>query len=150
MKGGARARSGPAPDPNALKRERDSQDWVTLPAARTGDAPTWPLDSQSERETDLWKHEWTRPQAVMWEENGQELEVALYVRSIVAAEQHDAPTNARTLVKQQQEALGLSVPGLHRNKWRIPSNAKPAASTTAAPASKSTARTRLKVVTGGV
>jgi hypothetical protein len=147
MKGGSR-RSGPAPDPNALKRERDSQDWVTLPSKRDGDTPKWPLEAQSEREADLWEQEWTRPQAVMWESNRQEVEVAMYVRSIVAAEQMDAPTNARTLVRQQQEALGLSVPGLQRNRWKIPADS-PLASGSKPVAAKSEARRRFKVVKGG-
>ena len=55
----------------------------------------------------------------MWERQGQELEVALYVRSLVTAEAHNAPTNTRTLVRQQMEALGISVPGMLRNRWRI-------------------------------
>ena len=119
-KGGARARSGPAPDPDALRRERDGGDWMTLPAAgRAGEAPEWPLAGQTEREAELWAREWRRPQAVMWERFGQELEVALYVRSVADAESREASVAARTLVRQQQEALGLSVPGLARNRWRI-------------------------------
>lgn len=55
----------------------------------------------------------------MWERNGQEVEVAMYVRSLVAAEKRDASTNARTLVRQQQESLGISLPGLARNHWKI-------------------------------
>ena len=91
-----------------------------MPAAgRAGDAPDWPLAEQTEREADLWVREWRRPQAVMWERFGQELEVALYVRSVADAEKADAAVAARTLVRQQQEALGLSVPGLARNRWRI-------------------------------
>lgn len=120
MRGGARARSGPAPDPQALRRDRDADSWVTLPAeGRKGKPPAWPLSARSKRETTLWSREWKRPQAVEWERNGQEVEVALYVRSLVAAERLDAPTNLRTLVKQQQEALGISLPGLARNRWRI-------------------------------
>lgn len=120
MRGGARARSGPAPDPQALRRDRDADSWVTLPAeGRKGKPPAWPLSARSKRETTLWNREWKRPQAVEWERNGQEVEVALYVRSLVAAERLDAPTNLRTLVKQQQEALGISLPGLARNRWRI-------------------------------
>lgn len=145
-KGGARARSGPAPDPDALRRDRasDADGWVTLPAAgRQGDAPAWPFETQSEREGVLWVGEWRRPQAVVWERNGQELEVALYVRSLIAAESRDAATMARTLVRQQQEALGLSIPGLLRNRWRIAEVAAVDAQV-AAPA-----RNRLKVVQGG-
>ena len=37
-------RSGPAPDPNALKRDRDGKQWAKLPAGgRTGAPPPWPL-----------------------------------------------------------------------------------------------------------
>ena len=169
-KGGARARSGPAPDPNALRRDRDAGDWITLPVdGRDGPAPEWPLtgaaahlavpigDDEHEaveaaaerwfaREMELWAREWRRPQAVVWERNGQELEVALYVRSLAAAERADAPVNLRTLVKQQQEALGISLPGMARNRWRI-AHEVPAAAPARAPGRS--ARDRFKVVTGG-
>lgn len=45
-RGGARVNSGPPPDPNALRRERksDQAGWTTLPAeGRKGRAPRWPL-----------------------------------------------------------------------------------------------------------
>jgi hypothetical protein len=78
------------------------------------------LDVETEkRELLVWSRQWKRPQAIMWERNGQEEEVALYVRTLVAAEDAGAKANVRTLVKQQQEALGLSLPGLARNHWRI-------------------------------
>lgn len=67
----------------------------------------------------MWEREWSRPQAVMWERLGLEVEVALYVRSLALAEKAGASVSARTLVRQQQEALGLSIPGLARNRWRI-------------------------------
>jgi hypothetical protein len=83
----------------------------------------------------------------MWERNGQELEVALYVRSVRVAEMPSAPANARTLVKQQQEALGLSLPGLARNRWRI----EDVDSAPPAPASVGrSARDRFRVVPGGL
>src|SRR4051812_30099693 len=103
--GGARARSGPAPDPNALRRDRDGADWTHLPSAgRQGDPPAWPLARPAKRELELWSSEWQRPQAVVWEANGQALEVALYVRTLVDAEAKDAPVSARTLVRQQMDA----------------------------------------------
>jgi hypothetical protein len=70
---------------------------------------------------DLWIIEWRRPQAVMWEANHQETEVALYVRALKEAEKQSASVPSRTLVKQLQEALGLSLPGLARNRWIIAS-----------------------------
>lgn len=57
----------------------------------------------------------------MWEANHQEEEVAAYVRWFAKAERPDAATNLGTLVKQLQEALGLSLPGLARNRWIIAS-----------------------------
>ena len=86
---------------------------------RTGPTPTWPLSKASARELALWDREWRRPQAVMWEANGQAEEVALYVRSLAFAERPKAPVSARVLVRQQQEALGLSLPGLARMRWKI-------------------------------
>lgn len=148
MKGGARSRSGPAPDPNALHRERDAGDFVKLPrSGREGATPDWPLAKQTRREAELWELEWRRPQAIMWERNGQELEVALYVRSVVAAEKTSAAVSARTLVRQQQDALGLSVPGLLRNRWVIVGDEAEAAES--APPARRSARERLKVVEGG-
>ena len=141
--GGARGRSGPPPNPNALRRDRDTAEWVTLPARRDGDPPAWPLASCSDREAALWAAEWSRPQACMWEANGQEVEVALYVRRLVEAEVPGSPIAAGTLVRQMQESLGLSIPGLLRNRWRIESGAEPVAETAPGPARS---RRRLVVV----
>jgi hypothetical protein len=145
---GTSNRSGPAPDPNALRRDRDGKDWISLPpVGRTEPAPKWPLTRPSSRELGLWASEWARPQAIMWEINGQELEVALYVRSLVAAERNSASVASRTLIRQQQEALGLSIPGLARNHWRIaqPEVARPRARRDDRPS----ARERLKLLAGG-
>ena len=59
----------------------------------------------------------------MWEANHQEEEVATFVRWFAKAERPDAATNLGTLVKQLQETLGLSLPGLLRNRWIIASTA---------------------------
>lgn len=148
MAKGGHGASGPAPDPNALRRDRDAGSWVPLPAAgRDGDTPEWPLDAQTSREQVLWEREWRRPQAVMWERNGQEAEVAMYVRSFALAEQLNATVASRTLVRQQQEALGLSVPGLNRNRWRIEDTAVAPARRKSAV--RGSARSRFKVVPGG-
>jgi hypothetical protein len=119
MKGG-HARSGRVPDPNALRRERDGNDWIVLPAAgRSGRVPQWPLVKQQPREKTLWTRLWKLPQAVEWERQHLELEVAIHVRTLAEAEQPGAIAALRTLVRQQAEALGLSIPGMHRNRWRI-------------------------------
>lgn len=124
--GGARTRSGPPPDPNALRRDRKSDgEWTTLPAeGRAGDPPVWPLVEHddpvwSAREGELWRSLWAKPQAVQWEALGQDLEVALYVRRLVEAERPGAAVTLATLAKQQADALGLSIPGMRSHRWRI-------------------------------
>lgn len=151
MAKGVHGRSGPPPDPHALRRERDSQgEWTVLPpSGRGGDPPDWPLSSQSDREAQLWESEWRRPQAVMWERNKQALEVALFVRAVVDAENPRATVAARTLVRQQMEALGISVPGLLRNRWRIVDETETAQPEQKPRRVQRATKDRLKVVQGG-
>jgi hypothetical protein len=118
--GGARAHSGPPPDPHALRRERDKAEWAHLPVAgRDAEAPAFPLTRPTIRERELWAEEWRRPQALMWEANGQARQVAMYVRTLAEAEKPRASTQLRNLVKQQEEILGISLTGLARNRWTI-------------------------------
>ena len=126
MKGG-HARSGPAPDPTALRRERDSGEWTTLPAGgRPGLAPEWPLAGLSPRELAIWERLWELPQAVMWERLRQEFEVALYVRQLERFERPKSPIILGTLVRQMADSLGLTTPGLRANRWRIGAAEQPA------------------------
>jgi len=55
----------------------------------------------------------------MWERSKQHGEVAVYVRQFARAEGRDASAADRTLLLRMMEALGLSQPGLARNRWRI-------------------------------
>lgn len=202
-KGGARARSGPAPDPNALNRERDKGEWKVLPReGRPGPPPDWPLppdvraqaqlehterqavevrdqwanaDSRKaaslakklerlegalaamravmaqrdEMELALWAELWAMPQALVWQRQSQQWEVALYCRRMIEAQERDSAVNLSTLVRQMADSLGLTTPGLRSNRWTI--EADPASTSEAsqpAPA-RSKARDRLKVVPGG-
>lgn len=149
-KGGARARSGPPPDPNALRRDRPSDgEWVSLPAeGRDGPPPEWPLEQQTDREAVLWELFWSLPQAVMWERHRQEHFVALYVRRAAEAERRDAPTALTTLVKQMSEDLGISTGGLHRNRWRI-EDAEPVSGPVRSRSGAGSVKDRFKVVDGG-
>jgi hypothetical protein len=60
-----------------------------------------------------------KPQATRWEALSQELEVALYVRRWVEAEKPAAPAATVVVVRQLGEALGLTIPGMQRNRWQI-------------------------------
>ena len=116
---GARARSGPPPDPNALRRDRKSDaDWSVIPNEGMA-APAWPLTEISERETELWAAFWLKPQSNLWDQNGQVYEVAMHVRCFAEAEQPGALTNLRTLVRQQADALLLTMPAMLSARVKI-------------------------------
>jgi hypothetical protein len=152
-KGGARTRSGPAPDPTALRRERDAGEWTILPAeGRKGATPDWPFEEQSVREAVLWERLWRMPQALMWERYGQDFEVALYVRRLAEAEKPDSAVVLSTLVRQIADSLGLTTPGMRSNRWRIdrPSEEEEPTGSIEAPAGAPiSARARLRAVPGG-
>jgi hypothetical protein len=102
----------------------------------------------------VWRRQWKRPQAVEWERNGQEEEVALYVRAMVDAETPGASSTSRILVRQLQDSLGISLPGMQRLRWHIgdPSTFKVAAEEgEKKPKTKrgTPARDRLRVIDGG-
>ncbi|MFE1358846.1 hypothetical protein [Streptomyces harbinensis] len=150
-KGGARSRSGPPPDPNALRRERDAGEWTILPReGRQGATPEWPLSEQTVRESQLWERLWTMPQALMWERFGQQIEVALYVRRLAEVEEPEAKVTLGVLVRQMADSLGLTTPGLRGNRWRIDAGEEPTVKPSAAAKAKprATARGRFKVVDG--
>jgi hypothetical protein len=94
---------------------------MELPAAgRRGDPPPWPLPGRVTKAAEFyWGRLWGRPQAVQWERNSQEMEVALLVRSILVAEGPKGTASDRTLVQRKMNDLGLTVPGLRANRWRI-------------------------------
>lgn len=147
--GGARARSGPPPDPNALRRDRpsDKAGWLTL-HPRTGDAPAWPLTESTKREDAMWARLWLTPQASQWEALGLRDEVAAYVRVFCEATEKDASPALRTLMLRQMEGLGLSAAGLARLRWRIAPADAPEAKPTNGSRRTST-RSRFKTIIGG-
>lgn len=119
-KGGARARSGPAPDLTALRRDRDGAAWTVLPGGgRQGEAPAWPLSRQTNRERVLWARYWRMPQALVWERNHAEDEVALHIRTLAAAEKPSASATIRALVLRQQGSLLLTADALARARYVI-------------------------------
>ena len=149
--GGARPRSGPAPDPNALRRDRKSDaGWTVLPTSgREGDAPEWPLTEWSRREEVLWVAFWRKPQAILWERNAQAYEVAMHVRSFAEAEKPDASVSLRTLVRQQADALLLTIPAMHSARVKLSDDQVGAKRAAKEPAAKApSSRNRLQAVSG--
>jgi len=102
------------------------------------------------REVELWQRLWATPQAVQWEALGQDLEVALYVRRLVEVEQPGARANLATLVRQMADALGLTIPGLKTNRWKIAADqvASKREQKRDAPPARRGARDRFQVIDG--
>ena len=119
--GGARARSGPAPDPNALRRDRkDDAAWVTLPAEGfQGEIPVFPIADALGAEVELWETLWSKPQAVMWAKLGLEFEVAAYVRAFLESVEAGATSGLKTAVLRMGAEIGLSLPGMHSLRWKF-------------------------------
>lgn len=119
--GGARARSGPPADPNALRRDRkDDKAWVALPAEGfQGDLPEFPLASFLPSEWELWKRLWRKPQAFMWAQLQLEFEVAAYVRAFLESVEPEASAGLKTAVLRMSAELGLSTVGMGQLRWKI-------------------------------
>lgn len=148
--GGARVRSGPARDPNAIRRNRDRDGgFEILPASgREGDPPPWPFGTPRKFERERWAEVWRTPQAIMWERLGMEVPVAIYVRSLAEASKPGASAMKMNNLLRQIDTLGLSQGGLDRNRWRIVDDA-PAASRVPSRPKTASAKDRLRVLDGG-
>src|SRR3989304_2920220 len=132
VSGGARARSGPAPDPMALRRDRKNDAaWVTLPAeGYSGDVPEFPLaaipvydiywaNKERVKEFDedataalrdnelaLWSELWSNPQAFMWAKLELKFEVAAYVRAFIRSVGDDGNASDRTAALRMAAEIG--------------------------------------------
>ena len=154
-RGGARTVSGPPPDPNSLRQAKAAEagGWKTLPAeGYSGEVPEWPLTEATPREETIWDDLWAKPQAVMWAELAQALEVALFCRTLAEAERPDARADIKKMVRGYLDSLGLSVSGMLRNRWKIAPASEVAALEAPAAAGaprRRSARDRLKVVPSG-
>lgn len=152
MTSGGHARSGPPPDPNALRRDRksDQAGWTTLPTeGRTGPTPKWPAPAQTEREAELWESMWRKPQAVIWERDGSYEYVAMFVRQLAEAELEKASAENRKTVRMMFADLYLTSDALTRARMRIAvDEVAEARAEKAEPEAPKSARDRLTVVDG--
>lgn len=117
--GGARARSGPPPDPSSLRNARsDASPWTHIPNVPSTDAPPpWPLNRRpTPNQLHHWKRLWRKPQAAMWRELGQEAAVAAHAAALGNSELFEGDKLYPILLRQEEQ-LGISIPGLLRNRW---------------------------------
>lgn len=120
--GGARHYSGPPPDPNALRRQRDGKEWTKLPSVgRLGLAPEWPaaIPEPNEAEALKWRELWMLPQALIWEADHAHDLVAFYVRTYLEAMKPHAGAQARMFVRQLSNDLYLAPAALMSGRYVI-------------------------------
>jgi hypothetical protein len=94
-----------------------------LPAGgREGAPPLWPGPGAATlAEQDRWARLWTTPQAVAWERMGEgtHLEVARYVRLLVAAEDPEAKPATHAQATALADRLGLTPKSMRLLLWQI-------------------------------
>ena len=145
--GGARNRSGPAPDPNSGRSARRGLVFTAFPRdGHKGCAPKWPLMQRSvvrwesddagryqvldekateavaAREAELWRWAWRTPQAAAWAQPGQEWRwhsVAMWVRTAVICEESTATAADKNSLHRFADQIGLTPAGLAENGWAI-------------------------------
>lgn len=116
--GGARSRSGPLADPRSARSE--AAGWVTLSASgRDTPAPEWPLTEPTSRELVMWVRFWGKPQALIWERDGQLEYVAIFVRQLIEAETERASAENRKTVRMMFADLYLTSDSMMRARIRI-------------------------------
>jgi hypothetical protein len=123
------------------------KDWVDLPAGGfAGEIPDFPLPDALSLEVDLWAELWRKPQAAAWDSLGLKFQVAAYVRAYLKATALEAVNGWSTVVLRMEAELGLNVPGMRANGWRISGGPTTAPATTASAARKTSSGDWLKAV----
>lgn len=119
--GGARNRSGPAPDPSSGRSDRRGLTFDQLPAeGYAGEVPDFPLPKPLKRELAVWAEAWTTPQAAAWaREPWRQRTVAQWVRWSVRAEDREAPASLIVAVVRLADQIGMTPAGLRENGWQI-------------------------------
>lgn len=148
-----RSGAGPAPDPGSLREAARQEAGLvrTLPQERTGRVPAWPLMSKATAaERSLWSSLWKLPQAILWEEQHVERDVALYVRMRIMVESGTEAAAKVTSVRDQARTLLLEMGSLLKAGYRVRSESvSPVVRSSAADAKRATipsARGRLRAL----
>ena len=152
-RGGARNRSGPAPDPNSGRSDRRDFKLTALPAEGfSGPVPAFPLDLASSAELALWAEAWTSPQACAWSlasERWRQRTVALWVRTRIRCEDPDAPASLLGQLHRFADQIGMTTAGLAEMGWAVAKDELTERRVEVAPeAPRKSSRDRLRVVGG--
>lgn len=110
-------RSGPAPDPNALRRSRDGKEWVKLrPEAREGKpTPLWPLpEDPAELAEIAWREEQVEELRTEWAAAEDGRTARALARKLEAASLELRKMKARIDARAEQEGA------LWAHLWSLP------------------------------
>lgn len=144
-RGGARNRSGPAPDPTSGRSDRRGFRLDALPAeGYRGEPPAFPLppvpvydiwfegkirhrdldteatEARHDRERELWAQAWRTPQAEAWvREPWRWPIVAMWVRTMAVCESGEATAADKNSVHRFADQIGMTPAGLKENGWKI-------------------------------
>ena len=150
--GGARNRSGPAPQEGSGRSDRRGYSLTALPAeGYAGEVPDFPLPDVTDRELEVWEQAWRTPQACAWSmpsESWRVRTVAMWVRTSVRCEDRDAPASILAQVHRLADQIGMTTAGLAEMGWKVAVDevAAKAAEHTSAPSKPKSSRDRLKAV----
>lgn len=111
---------GPAPTPNP--RRRNARPGVVLLPAEgyRGPLPAWPLSTRATKaEQTAWAELWRLPQGQAWAQLNLARQVALYVRTLVRAEQRGATASLVATAHKLGESIGLSAMAMLRLRWEV-------------------------------
>ena len=110
---------GPAPSPNARRRNA-RPNYTQLPAGGyQGEIPKWPLPRPTMSEKRAWDALWRTPQAAAWAQMELARPVARYVRALVIAEERGATAFMLSEVRQLEATLGLTPMSMLRLRWEV-------------------------------
>lgn len=123
-RGGARNRSGPAPQEGSERSERLGYKLTALPAeGYQGETPDWPLEpAASGVEQATWEWAWRTPQACAWSMPSESWRipfVARWVRLAVRCNEPDAPAGLFASLFRIEDRIGLSTAGLAEMGWKV-------------------------------
>lgn len=122
-RGGARNRSGPAPDPTSGRSDRRGFSLTALPAeGYAGPVPEFSLPDASTRELEVWEQAWRTPQACAWSmpsEAWRVPTVALWVRTKVRCEAPDAGAALLGQLHRFADQVGMTTAGLAEMGWKV-------------------------------
>ncbi|MDY1005734.1 hypothetical protein [Curtobacterium sp. CFBP9011] len=108
---------GPAPNPDARRRNKRQVDFVLPRGGRKGRAPAFPI--KGTRVPATWADLWKLPQAAAWEQLGIARTVARYAMLLQQAEKPGAAASLHNEVRQLEDRLGLSPMAMLRLRWVI-------------------------------